>query len=210
VTPNYTFQFVGGALCLDFVNTVGGRKNPKPDEHLNDYEDLVEWARQGGVISDARAKQLIAQAAKHPNTARRVLAEALALREAIARISEALLGGKKPPAADLALLNATLPRALAHLEIVPSDHGFDWRFREVNDALDAPLWPAVRSAADLLLHAPPRVGICESPTCGWLFVDTSRNHSRRWCDMGDCGNRAKARRHYSRQRGRSLRSPGSD
>ena len=201
MSADYTFEFVGGALCLDFVNTVGSRAaGGSHIEHINDYNDLIEWARQGGMISEARAKQLLAHAARKPNIARRVLGEALELREAIARATADLAAERRPAAADLAAINAALPRALAHLEIVPSDHGFDWRFREVDDALDSVLWPVVRSAADLLLHAPPRIGKCESDTCGWLFVDTSRNHSRRWCTMDDCGNRAKARRHYAKRK----------
>jgi len=41
---------------------------------------------------------------------------------------------------------------------------------------------------------------CRGDNCGWLFVDGSKNHSRRWCDMRDCGNRAKVRRHRLKQR----------
>ena len=41
---------------------------------------------------------------------------------------------------------------------------------------------------------------CAGNTCGWLFVDMSRNHSRHWCDMRDCGNRAKVRRYYQRRK----------
>jgi predicted RNA-binding Zn ribbon-like protein len=201
MSANYSFEFVAGALCLDFVNTVGARgPSGSRNEHLNDYSDLVEWACQGAMITKTRAAELLAHAARNPNLARRVFGEALELREAIARVSSALAGGHKPAPADVAAINAALPRALAHLEIVPADHGFDWRFREVDDALDSITWPVVRSAADLLLHAPVRIGMCESDTCGWLFVDTSRNHSRRWCTMGDCGNRAKARRHYAKRK----------
>src|SRR5262245_53766113 len=131
MSADYSFEFVGGALCLDFVNTVGARgPSGSRNEHLNDYSDLIEWARQGGMISDARAKQLAAHAACKPTIARRVLGEALELREAIAGVSSPLADRHKPAPADVAAINAALPRALAHLEIIPSDHGFDWRFRE--------------------------------------------------------------------------------
>jgi predicted RNA-binding Zn ribbon-like protein len=63
------------------------------------------------------------------------------------------------------------------------------------------LWPIVDAAADLLVRGEPeRIKTCGSATCGWLFLDLSRNRSRRWCDMKDCGNRAKARRHYARRK----------
>jgi predicted RNA-binding Zn ribbon-like protein len=200
VDDSYQFEFVGGAPCLDLVNTVGGRRSPSADEHLNEYADLVDWARQGQLLSEPQARRLRQHAEEHPQLARRTLADAINLREAIARIFAALAGGNPPAPADLERLNAALPRAMAHLQIAKDDHGYEWRWASDEDALDCMLWPAVRSAAELLLGAGNRLGICEAPTCGWLFVDTSRNHSRRWCVMEDCGNRAKARRHYKKRK----------
>ena len=104
-------------------------------------------------------------------------------------------------AADLDALNATLARALPHLRIVPEADAYAWNWAGEEDALDSMLWPVARSAGDLLTSDElKRVGECQGDGCGWLFLDMSRNRSRRWCDMGDCGNRAKARRHYHRQK----------
>ena len=196
----YQFEFIGGATCLDLVNTRGNRSSPSTDEHLNEYGDLVEWARQGKLISEPIARRLRQHADQHPQLARRALFDAISLRETIARIFVALAGGIEPAPADLEHLNAALPRTMAHLELTKDDHGYEWRWRRDDEALDCMLWPAVRSAADLLLGANNRLGICESATCGWLFVDTSRNHSRRWCVMEECGNRAKAHRHYKKRK----------
>ncbi|MBN1859137.1 CGNR zinc finger domain-containing protein [Candidatus Bipolaricaulota bacterium] len=82
-----------------------------------------------------------------------------------------------------------------------SEERFQWGWSDAEDQLEWPVWILARSAADLLTSDErDRVRRCAGPDCGWLFVDISRNHSRRWCDMADCGNRAKARRSYARKR----------
>lgn len=79
---------------------------------------------------------------------------------------------------------------------------FVWGWDDAAPALDRPLWPVARSLAELLTSDElPRVRECAADNCAWLFIDTSKNRSRRWCDMAVCGNRAKARRHYARARG---------
>jgi predicted RNA-binding Zn ribbon-like protein len=195
----YVFQFTGGRLCLDFANTVGGRRD-SPQEHLNHYEDLVAWGRQAGVLRDADARHLLRLAVQRPRDAARTLAEAIALREALFRIFSSVNDGA-PASADLDVLDAALSRALTHLRIVPGSRGFEWSWAAEEDALDRMLWPVVRSAADLLASDEVfRVGRCAGQNCDWLFLDASRNHSRRWCDMRDCGNREKARRYYARKK----------
>jgi predicted RNA-binding Zn ribbon-like protein len=37
----------------------------------------------------------------------------------------------------------------------------------------------------------PRFKACRGTDCHLVFIDSSRNTSRRWCDMAACGNRAK-------------------
>jgi predicted RNA-binding Zn ribbon-like protein len=200
VADGYQFQFVAGALCLDFANTVGGRVSAEREDHLRDYAELVEWARQARIVTESHARHLRLEAEQHPQLARRTFADAISLREAISRTFSALADGPRPDTADLEHINAALPRALAHLEVAETEGGFEWRWRHDADALDCMLWPVARSAAELLLGEPAHVGTCEMDTCGWQFVDSSRNHSRRWCTMGDCGNRAKARRFYKKRK----------
>jgi predicted RNA-binding Zn ribbon-like protein len=108
--------------------------------------------------------------------------------------------------ADLATVQSGLPEALAHQKVEAqaakngdTDAAFHWAWDESDD-LAAPLWPVLRSAAQVLTGDDlTRVRECDSDSCRWLFLDCSRNRSRRWCDMQVCGNRAKARRHYRRQ-----------
>ena len=101
----------------------------------------------------------------------------------------------------LEILNEELAGAMARSQVVPTDSGFTWLWAEGGKALDCVLWPIARSAADLLTEGPLlAIRRCEGRGCGWLFLDTSRNRTRRWCDMRICGNRAKARRHHERMK----------
>ncbi|HKV46396.1 MAG TPA: ABATE domain-containing protein [bacterium] len=193
------FEFVGGRLCLDFVNTLNGSR-ARPDERLLSYRDLVAWGRQAGVLTDPEARRLAQAGLRRPEEAAKALADAVALRETIYRIFAAGCEGRAPDRADLAVLNAALPRAFAHLRVSPQGEDYAWEWA-VDDALDRMVWPVARSAAELLVSdEASRVGRCGQENCDWLFFDTSRNHSRRWCTMRGCGNRAKARRYYARKK----------
>ncbi len=194
-------SLIGGRLCLDFANTVGSHAGEHPNEYLRSYRDLVAWSRHAGILTDAEERHLLEAAEGRPGEAGVVLERAVALREAIYRIFSAVAAGRVPDEADLETLNVALARALVHARIVPAGDGFAWAWRDEQGALDRMLWPVARSAADLLTDGElDRVRECANDTCGWLFLDLSRNRSRRWCDMRDCGNRIKARRHYQRRR----------
>jgi predicted RNA-binding Zn ribbon-like protein len=126
------------------------------------------------------------------------------MRETIHRIFSAQAAGEAPSPPDLGSLNRALPRALSKLRVEIDPSGCCWIWAPREDALDSPLWPVLRSAADLLTSADAeRVRECASETCRWLFLDRSRPGNRRWCDMKTCGNRAKARRHYRRRKTRA-------
>lgn len=199
VEPTFDFE---GSLPLDFANTVSGRTGAQRRDRLRDYRDLVAWGRQGGLLTDGEAGELLARAERRPEQAATVFARAIALREAIYRI---LAASARPPAddSDLATLNRELAHALGHLRVLPGANGFAWGWED-GAALDRVLWPVARAAAELLASDElARVRACAADWCGWLFVDRSRAGRRQWCDMRTCGNRAKARRHYARTRARS-------
>jgi len=194
------FEFTGGSLCLDFANTLGGTR-ARPREHLKSYLDLIAWGRQADVLTDGDARQLAQLAAQHPRDAARALAKAVAVRELLYRILSSVIDGSRASQEDLASLNAALSRALDRLRIAAHADGFGWTWATDGDALDRMLWPVMRSAADLLVSGElRRARRCASEACNWLFLDTSRNRSRRWCDMRSCGNREKARRYYARKK----------
>jgi predicted RNA-binding Zn ribbon-like protein len=192
-------ELVGGAPCLDFANTVGQHEPDVLSEWLQGFDDVVWWAHRASLVDDDGARALLADARGAPDEATRVFARAVALREAIYHVFSAAGAGDTPSDADLARINDELARALPHLRVVRAGDGFgyDWE----GEGLDRVLWPVVRSAAELLTEGDlTRIGECAGEHCQWLYLDTSRNHSRRWCVMSDCGNRAKARRHYHRTR----------
>jgi len=196
-----TLKLLGGRLSLDFVNTADWHASDHPVEFLTSYSDLVAWSQHVGILTDHQAQRLLKKAARRPGDASTVLERAIALREAIYRIFSAISRGRPPQAADLATFNVELSEALAQSRIVSTAEGFTWDWADAEEALDWMLWPVAHDAAGLLTSEElDRVGQCADDRCGWLFLDTSRNRSRRWCSMEDCGNRAKARRHYKRKR----------
>ena len=196
------FEFVGGDLCLDFTNTMGGKRGVAPREYLNSYADFVSWCRQAGLLDSSKAQALARSAARRSQDSAAALRRAIALRETIYRIFGALALDEPPQASDLDQLNAHLSSSLGRLRVVPSRKGFTWSWAEKDESLDQPLGPLARSAADLLTspHLLKRVRQCEGDACGWLFVDSTKNHSRRWCVMSDCGNVAKVRRFRLKKR----------
>jgi predicted RNA-binding Zn ribbon-like protein len=195
------FDFTGGLLCLDYTNTVEDRPDIHPRELLKTYNDLVSWGHQAQVLTEPEAKQMLERAEHRPVEASRVLQQAVAIREVIFRIFKAVTDQVSPEEDDLDALSAEVARAQNHARIVSTAGGFTWNWISNENNLDRMLWPVVRSAADLLTSVElDDVRVCASDTCNWLFMDTSKNHSRRWCDMKSCGNRAKARRFYGRKK----------
>lgn len=197
-----TYELSGGALCLDFANTWADRERPEKD-YLSGYPALLAFARQTGIVSEHEEEALARRARQDEAGAAGAFEEARALREAIYRLVSAVAGGIEAPRGALAILNAALPEALSGLRIASHGAGFAWHRADAADSLAAPLRPIVRSAAELLtdVETLPRVRECAGDDCTWLFLDQSRNRSRRWCSMESCGNRAKVRRHYRRRRG---------
>jgi predicted RNA-binding Zn ribbon-like protein len=193
-------NLIGGALGLDFVNTVDPRHAPGRREYLDGYAALVTWGGHAGAIDPGRGKRLREDAAGDPAAAERVLGRAIRLREALYPLFSRAARGQPPTPEDLAVLQDELTRALPHLRIARSRAGYAREWEQDSAALDQVLWPVAWSAAELLTHGPlDRIRECPGQgNCGWLFLDLSKNASRRWCDMRVCGNRAKARRHYTR------------
>ncbi len=194
------FEFTGNRLCLDFSNTVHDRLN-SPRELLNSYNDLLTWSLEAHILTRQETEVLSEKARQDPQAAVDVLARAVAVREAIYAIFSARAHGVMPARNDLDRLNTELVQANIQMYLVPEQDGFVWDWSDREQALDAMLWPVVRSAVDVLTSSELQdVRVCAADNCGWLFLDTSKNHSRRWCDMKSCGNRAKARKHYSQKK----------
>ena len=188
-------------MSLDFVNTLDDRFTPDAKELLKHYVDLARFTEDTGILPDQQVDRLMTRSMQHPEEAQRALASAISLREAISDIFYALARKKPVPAAALAILNSHVQEAAQHLTLVPGKQGFAWKFDANSYDLFAPLWPIARDAGELLASERVEyVRACASKTCEWLFLDESKNHRRRWCDMTKCGNRAKVKRFYVRQK----------
>ncbi len=196
----------GGRLCLDFVNTVDWRGRAKSQEFLNSYQDLLLWAQHVEILTSLDVKELTLMSRKNPSEAKTVVDRAKHFREVLYRIfvtnSEGVAVSKK----DLDSFNKGLSLTMSQSRIVETADGYSWDTTGVKQIMDWFLNPIVRCAADLLVGREiKRVKRCADSECGWLFVDVSRNRSRRWCDMSDCGNRAKASRFYQKKKSGTIR-----
>lgn len=188
-------------LCLAFANTRFWRGRPNPTEQLLSIDALFGWLAGAGGLGTAATERLAAQARRRPRLAAAVLADAVALREAIHRIFSARAGGTPVDDADVARLNRALAEAPARGRLVRRDGSFGWRIARLQLAAPSLLAPVLWSAADLLVVGRSvRLRRCANDECLWLFLDATKGGTRRWCDMASCGNRAKARRHYRRSK----------
>ena len=193
-------RLIAGVQCLDFANTLNGHGKASGHEYLKDYEDLVRWCRRTATLPADEAGLLLEESALHPKKAAAAYREAINLREMVYRIFAAAARGQAVKAADLARLNQARAEALEHSQIVAAIDGYKL-VQTGKHNLQRLLWPLALSAADLLTST--RVGQirqCAGEGCDWLFLDTSRNHLRRWCSMDECGNRSKSRRYFERSR----------
>ena len=185
------FKFIGGAVCLDFINTVSGRiggtRYRIVRDKLASTQDLKIWSELAGIPSARPSPDL--------------LARALAFRESLYRICKSVVEDSTPSKADLARLNRELAIAHSHERLTYSENAFALTSDHSPDRI---LWSIARSATDLLASEDRTLlRQCGGHECGWMFLDTSRNRSRQWCDMRICGNRTKARNFRQRLRGKT-------
>jgi predicted RNA-binding Zn ribbon-like protein len=195
------FELVGGNVCLDFVNTLDNRSSAQPKELLKNYYELARFGEDTGILTPAQLDFFYERVHLAPDETKEAMRRAINLRESLYAIFVAVLNKQKAPQLAMDRLNANLHNVAQHSRLVQSQGRLEWRFDEMTSAYDAMLWPIARAAADLLASSDvAQVRACSSPTCQWLFLDTSKNHHRRWCSMKQCGNRAKARKFYARKK----------
>lgn len=206
------FRWIAGHVALDFANTIAWTRSDGPDdalpqyERLTSYARLVDWSLRAGLVDGRMAGSLLQRAASAPAAADVALDRATSLREAIHQIFAARAREEAVPAEMLATLNAVLREGGGRRSLVDTAQGFSFCWLGAETALDSPLWPLSAAAAELLASPSlSQVRQCAANPCGFLFLDTSHGGRRRWCDMADCGNRAKARRHRARAADRGIR-----
>jgi predicted RNA-binding Zn ribbon-like protein len=188
--------FAGGLYCLDFCNTFDHRRHPPAYDFLPDRKAVLEWGRAQGTLS--RRDRAAASAGPSMARVRKV-------RTLIFRLLLPFSRSASPSPADLSAFQKILRQTTGKMELV-SAGGRYCLACPTGDPVERIVCEAVRSTAELLLsNRGDRIRECQG--CGWLFFDSTRNRSRRWCTMAICGNRAKARRHYQRTR-RAVKSAG--
>src|SRR6185503_2971216 len=200
---DHGFEYIGGDLSTDFTNTKSGRIEGAGHDHVQAYADVVEFVRLAGLLSAGDAKRLVADAEERPDKAAQIYRRAVALREATWRAYERVMDGKDPAPEDLAVISSEASHALGHARVVKSAAGFSWEWPDSDPhELERPLWPIARAVVDMLIHEENRSLLreCADDTCAWLFIDRTKNHSRRWCDMNTCGSRNRVREFRERQK----------
>jgi predicted RNA-binding Zn ribbon-like protein len=192
-------RIVGGNLALDLVNTRDTAPDGKPGfDRLIDYGHLLAWAVRAGVISPGGADDAARGAAARPEDAASALRRVRDMRSDFYEIFEAIALDKHPPRTSLDALRSAHAEAVASGSLVDRGGAFVWDWSNHED-LESVLWPVVHAATELLtsgeLHRIKRCG-----RCSWLFLDATKNRSRRWCSMEGCGTHEKSERFIARRR----------
>lgn len=193
--PDYAFDFCGGHLAIDFTNTIGSRGDKaKREEHLISIGDVLAWSEAAGILTKRRATELRSEASVNPDVARSAFRRAIEFREVLYRLLAAIAHHQLPAPGDLTAFNRYVSELYADAAVVAAPAGFALETAR-GEGFDAVLRPVVRAAVELLTSpALKKVGLCADDSCAWLFLDTTRSGTRRWCDMKSCGNRNKVRR----------------
>jgi predicted RNA-binding Zn ribbon-like protein len=194
------FKLNAEHVALDFVNTLDDRYSPGgPQELLPSYAELLRFCREAGLLTHAEAARL---SALPEASQEKGLRSATDLRELLARICYRALEGRAPSAEDRIALEQWSAACARHRELRWKHGHLAWEWKPMPDDAEAPALLIAQRALELLTaDEPPSLHACASGTCRWLFLDTSKNRTRRWCDMKTCGNRAKARRYSAAHRG---------
>ena len=192
------FYFTGGALCLDFANSLSWRSGESPNERLQTYRDLLRFAEAANLRPPVEVNFLIKQAKQDSGVTMRAFKQAIQLREAVYRAFSHCAQGRLPETADIAYINQAFKTAISKKSLRREARSFVLDWSENKEDPNSVWWPLAESAVMTLTQLDRlKVRLCGADDCGWIFIDTSRNGVRRWCDMRVCGNRAKVRRYQA-------------
>jgi predicted RNA-binding Zn ribbon-like protein len=189
-----TFELIAGDAALDLVNTLDWRfRDSGTEELIGGYDDVAGFTEQTGRLSAKQAKALRRGTSTYAGN--RVVGEVRELREALADLLYSGLDGMNSSGASIKTLERFFQQAREQTKLVRDGARLRWEWAGAETKAEFPLWLLARAASRLMLSENvQKVRACDNPACRWLFLDTSKNHTRRWCDMKICGNRMKARR----------------
>jgi predicted RNA-binding Zn ribbon-like protein len=195
------FELIAGNVCLDFINTLDDRPASQPKELLKNYYELARFGEDTGILTPQQVDFFYERVHLIPDEAKEAMRRAISLREALYSIFSAVIHRQTAPGIAIERLNGNIHETVMHMRLAQVGGRLEWRFDDLASSCYGVLWPITRAAAELL--ASPDLALvraCSSPTCQWLFLDTSKNHHRRWCNMKVCGNRTKARKFYAKKK----------
>ncbi|MBN8942027.1 MAG: CGNR zinc finger domain-containing protein [Rhizobiales bacterium] len=193
-------RFVGGALCLDFINSIDVPGTAREQDLFVDYQAILRWSLARGSLNQAVYDRLAAMALASPAAAETVWREALALRADIRALTGALRRADNP-APLLSPLNERLSRLPAAPALRHAGKAGRIAFDLPGKRLDEPLWPVLWTAAALFVSDDTeKLGECQASDCDAIFIDHTNNRSRIWCATETCGNRERVRRAYQAKR----------
>jgi predicted RNA-binding Zn ribbon-like protein len=196
-TATKPFKLFAGHPALELVNTLDMRFSTEALELLPSYGDLLRLVTQLRLLTPEQSRRL--ERTVGEKDAQRVLSSTVELREALASLLYGRIDGRRPRTAAVETLEKHFHAAALHRRLLPAGGQLTWTWSGVDQQAEIPLWKLSQTASDLLVSSDAeQIKDCGDPTCRWLFLDTSKNHTRRWCDMKICGNRMKARRHQAR------------
>jgi len=194
-----TYKVVGGQLCFDFSNTVSYRNKDTPHEWLNNFENLSVWSQIVGIMEESESNQLIRNLSKNPEEGERKLSMIRELREVVFRIFSSIVKRKSPAKTDINYLNNFAEKQINKEKIVYDNGLFNLEYKSNLTPFKKIIHKIYKSIIYVMTQIDlTRINKCKS--CDWLFYDTSRNRSRQWCVMSDCGNRSKVNNFNKRQR----------
>ncbi|CAA9470428.1 MAG: hypothetical protein AVDCRST_MAG12-726 [uncultured Rubrobacteraceae bacterium] len=195
------FYFLGGYLCVDFVNTRHAEDGRVVGDLLGGPRDLARWLREAGVLGPLEAEEM------GERLGERGFRRAIRFREVLRSMVEGVAAGESVSREEVEEINGVLRARRGYTQVVRSGDGFEGRFVAEGGGEAGGISPVAQSAAELLAGGDlSRIKKCENPECTLHFYDTSKNRSRRWCSMAACGNVMKARAHYRRHRRQKTRS----
>lgn len=189
----------GGTLTLDIANTIDIRA-ADPDHFSPGYANVLTWYLHAGLLDDRETASLLRLARRNPKDAAATRKRIAALRDAIRAIVRALRTDSSPNHADIMLLDEERLEAERHGRHIVSGDRLVWAFDESKD-LERIIWPVAREAVHFLTKGNMvRVRECAADDCEWLFLDTSKNGSRQFCNASSCGSATRVRRFRERKK----------
>lgn len=192
------FLFIGNDLCLDFINTQMIVRGQRTDL-LKEWTDLIAWMVRAKLLSAGEGKNMVSRLGDAEGE--QLLNEARAFRTVLRELAERIVVGKPVARSTVEAINELYRRRPGYPQLIRTNRRFERRFHAETSGAAQLLAPLAEAASQLLCTGDlSLVKRCRNDACILYFYDTTKNHARRWCSMGLCGNRIKVAAHYGRKK----------